>query len=125
MGKNAQFAELELSPEEKAKLDECVNMMVRHRYGEEGPPRKTTFAEIEQYASQIARTMGRAMSTRLAERHSEHYQDEEPCPGCGQLHPPKEAPRNRPLQTDDGEVTLREPVFRCPTCHRDFFPDAH
>ena len=61
----------------------------------------------------------------LAEQHAVHFAGEEPCHACGEKHLPKESPHDLRLQTEDGEVRLREPAFHCPPCERDFFPSTH
>jgi hypothetical protein len=66
--------------------------------------------------------VARALDAHLLEQHADHFSVEEPCPQCGETHPPKEHPFERPLQTEDGSVVAREPAFRCPPCGRDFFP---
>jgi hypothetical protein len=127
MSKDArdQDQDLDLSPAEKAKFDELVAMLARRGFGEQGPPRKTTFAEIERFGHQAGRMVGRAIDARLVAQHAEHFATEEPCPKCGEKHPPKEERHKLPLQTEDGDVELDEPAFRCPPCERDFFPSAN
>ena len=125
MSKEARTEDLELTAEEKKKFSELVALLARHGFGAEGPPRETTFAQMEQFGHRAGRMLARAVDAHLAERHAGHFAEEEPCPTCGQKHAPKSKPHDLPLQTDDGEVTLREPAFRCPPCERDFFPAAH
>jgi len=125
MSKDARNRDLELTSEEQLKFDEVVAMLARHGFGEEGPPRETTFAQIEQFGHQAGRMLARALDTQLASEHAEHFTGEEACPSCGQSHSPHDAPHALPLQTTDGEVVLHEPAFRCPQCERDFFPGAH
>lgn len=124
MSKDAQNEDLELTPAAKAKFDELVAVLSQHRYGEQGPPRETTFAEIEQFGHQAGRMLGRAVDAQLARQHAEHFPAEEPCPTCGEKHPRKKTDHPLPLQTCDGVVHLDEPFFRCPPCQRDFFPSA-
>jgi len=116
--------DVEMSPEAQAAFDSLVKLMSKQGFGEEGPPRETTFAEIEQFGHRVGRLVGRAIDAELVDRHAEHYAGEEPCPTCDQLRLPKKEPHALPLQTPDGEVSLREPAFRCPACDRDFFPGA-
>lgn len=124
MGKDARNQDLDLSPEEQKQFDRLVAMLAKRGFGEDGPPRETTFAQIEQFGHQAGQMLGRAIDAQLTEQHASHFTGEEPCPTCGENHPPKESPHNLPLQTEDGEVTLHEPSFRCPPCERDFFPSA-
>ena len=125
MSKDARNEDLDLLPEVKEKLDGLVALLAAHGFGEQGPPRATTFAEIEQFGHQAGRMVARALDERLAEQHAAHFQDEQACPTCGEKHSPKETPHELSLQTSDGEVTLREPTCRCSPCRRDFFPGTH
>ena len=95
------------------------NFLAQLAGGEDGPPRETTFAQIEKFGHQAGRMVARAVDAHLAEQHAEHFAGEEPCPACDEKVPSEESPHELPLQTQDGEVTLHEP-----TCRRDFFPSA-
>ena len=125
MSKDARNEDLDLTPEEKEKFSELVALLARHGFGAHGPPRETTFAQIERFGHRAGRMVARAIDTRLAEEQASHFAGEEPCPTCGEKHSPKNDPHDLELQTSDGEVTLREPAFRCPPCERDFFPGSH
>ena len=120
-----QDVDLELTAAERVKFDELVIMLAKRGFGEDGPPRHTTFAEIERFGHQAGRMLARAVDGRLLEQHADHFAAEEPCPQCGQTHVPKEHGHDHPLQTDDGSVVMREPAFRCSPCGRDFFPSTH
>lgn len=125
MSKDARNEDLDLTAAEREKFGELVALLARHGFGEEGPPRETTFAQIEKFGHQAGRMVARAIDTRLAEQHAAQFKGEEPCPACGEKHLPKESPHDLGLQTEDGEVRLREAAFHCPPCERDFFPGAH
>ncbi len=125
MSKDARNENLELTGVEQEKFHELVALLAKHGFGEAGPPRETTFAQIEQFGHQVGQMVARAIDARLAEQHAAHFAGEEPCPICGEKHLPKERPHDLRLQTDDGEVPLREPAFHCPPCERDFFPSTH
>ena len=125
MSKDARNEDLDLTPEVKEKFSELVAMLAQHEFGEGGPARETTFAEIERFGHRAGRMVARAVDARLAQQHAGHFAQEEPCPKCGEKHSPYSQPHGLPLQTDDGEVTLREPAFRCLPCGRDFFPATH
>jgi hypothetical protein len=125
MGKDARNEDLELTAEEKEKFSELVALLARHGFGAAGPPRETTFAQMERFGHRAGQMVARAVDARLAEQHAAHFAGEEACPTCGEKHLPKEIPHELGLQTEDGEVGLREPAFRCPPCERDFFPAAH
>ena len=114
-----------LSAEARQKFDELVALLAEERYGTNGPPIDTTFAEIEQFGHQTGRMLGRSLDEHLTHRHAEHFQ-EASCPTCGAFGE-SDAEKNkktRRLQTQDGKIPLAEPAFHCPTCNRDFFPSA-
>jgi hypothetical protein len=125
MGKDALNEDLDLTAEEKEKFVELVALLARHGFGAAGPPRQTTFAEIERFGHQAGRMVARAIDAQLAEQHAAHFVGEEPCPACGEKHLPKACPHDWGIRTEDGEVRFREPAFRCPPCERDFFPSTH
>lgn len=120
-----QGEDLELTTAEREKFEELVALLAKRGFGEEGPPRETTFADIERFGHQAGRMLGRALDTHLLQQHTEHFVGDEPCPECGEVHPPKPDPFERALQTEDGSVVAHEPAFRCSPCGRDFFPSAY
>ena len=113
-----------LNEEAQKKFDECVASVMALRYGSEGPPRNTTFAEIEEFGHEVGRMLGRAIDQRLTSRHAEQFQEAAACPTCRKVCQPKPTPVEREIQTSDGLVPIREPVCRCSVCNRDFFPSA-
>lgn len=115
-----------LSPEARQKFDELVSLLAREKYGDQGPSKETTFAEMEGFAHQAGRMLGRAMDTHLAVQQAENHFQEACCPTCGASgeSDDMEGAKTRPLQTVDGKILLTERVFRCPACSRDFFPSA-
>ena len=125
MSKDARNEDLELTAEEQEKFSELVALLARHGFGAKGPPRETTFAEMERFGHQAGRMVARAIDAQLAEQHATYFGGAEPCPLCGEKQRPKARPHDWGLQTEDGEVKLREPAFRCPPCERDFFPSTH
>jgi len=125
MSKDARNEDLDLPAEVRVKFRELVALLARQGFGEHGPPRETTFAQIEQFGHQAGRMVGRAVDAHLAEQHAAQFAGEASCPGCGAKRSPRESPHDFPLQTQDGEVTLREPSCHCPSCRRDFFPAAY
>ena len=125
MSKDARNEDLDLTPAAKEQFDQLVALLAQHGFGDDGPARETTFAEIERFGHQAGRMVARAIDAQLARQHGGHFSGEEPCPACGKKHPPKESPHDLELQTEDGTVTLHEPAFRCQPCERDFFPSTH
>ena len=114
-----------LSAEARQKFDELVALLAEERYGRNGPPIDTTFAEIELFGHQAGRMLGRSLDEHLTHQHAEHFQ-EASCPTCGASGESDvaENKKTRPLQTHDGKIPLAELVFHCPRCNRDFFPSA-
>lgn len=113
-----------LNDEARKKFDECVAALTALRYGAEGPPKDTTFAEIEEFGHEVGRMLGRAVDQQLTSRHAEQFQEAAACPTCQTLCELKPTPAERELQTSDGLVPIAEPVCRCSVCNRDFFPSA-
>lgn len=124
MSKDARNEDLDLTAEQQDQFEVLVALLADRGFGKAGPPRDTTFSEIEQFGHQVGRMVARAVDARLAQQHSLHFKGEEPCPSCAQKVPVTESPHALPLQTPDGGVTLHEPTCRCSTCRRDFFPSA-
>jgi hypothetical protein len=113
-----------LSPQARQKFDELVALLAEERYGPDGPPINTTFAEIEAFGHQAGRMVGRSLDEHLTYQHAEHFQQAS-CPTCGACDESDAArQKTRPLETVDGKIPLAEPAFHCPTCNRDFFPSA-
>ena len=81
MSKEAREAVV-LNDEARKKFDECVAALTALRYGSEGPPKDTTFAEIEEFGHEVGRMLGRAVDQQLAGQHAEHFQEVSPCPTC-------------------------------------------
>ncbi len=108
-----------LDAEAQKKWEDCVAAMTAMRYGSDGPPENTTFAEIEQFGHEVGRMMGRAVDQQLASQHVERFQKASVCPICQTVCEPKLSPSERELQTSDGHVALAEPVCHCSVCHRD------
>jgi len=113
-----------LSPQAQQKLDELVALLAAERYGPDGPPRNTTFAEIEDYGHQIGQVMARTVDEHLVQQHAEHFEEPSACPTCSLLVESNEGRKRRTMQTRDGTVPIEEPAFTCPTCNRAFFPSA-
>ncbi len=124
MGQESQIDALNLSPLAQRKIQELVALLADEDFGAEGPARDTTFATIEAFGHQAGRKVAWALDEHLTQRHAEYFQQEQICPTCGAQGDSSDPAKERRLQTCDGEVTLSEPAFHCPTCQRDFFPSA-
>ncbi|MCX7424028.1 MAG: hypothetical protein NTW96_00060, partial [Planctomycetia bacterium] len=101
-----------LTAEEKEKFSELVALLARHGFGAAGPPRETTFAQIEKFGHQAGRMVAGAIDSRLAEQHAAHFAGEETCPSCGEKHLSKESPHDLGLQTEDGDDWRPARLFR-------------
>ena len=124
MGKDARNQDLDLAPEVREKFEELVSMLSAHGFGPDGPPIDTTFAQIEAFGHQAGRMLARAIDEQVTEEHSEYFRDAKQCPVCEGHTDGEPQQKERSLQTVDGDVTLNEPAFHCPACHRAFFPSA-
>ncbi|MEO8496767.1 MAG: hypothetical protein ABI614_16990, partial [Planctomycetota bacterium] len=69
-----------LNAEAREKFDACVAALTAMRYGPEGPPENTTFAEMEEFGHEVGRLLGRAVDQRLASQHAEQFQKAVACP---------------------------------------------
>jgi hypothetical protein len=67
MGKEAQGAVV-MDDDVQEKLDGYVAALTATRYGPDGPPENTTFAEIEQFGHEVGRMVGRAVDQQLTRR---------------------------------------------------------
>ena len=96
-----------LSAEARQKFDELVALLAGERYGPNGPPIDTTFAEIELFGHQAGRMLGRSLDEHLTHHHAEHFQ-EASCPTCGASGESyaAENEKTRPLQTQDGKISI-------------------
>jgi len=124
MSKDARNEDLELSPAAREQFDQLVALLAKQGFGDDGPPRETTFAEIERFGHRAGRMVARAIDMYVANQHASHFAGEQPCPTCDENCPTKESPHELTFQTEDGHVTLHEPACNCSTCRRDFFPSA-
>jgi hypothetical protein len=124
MGKEAQRAVV-MDHDVQEKLDEYVAALTAKRYGPDGPPENTTFAEIEQFGHEVGRMVGRAVDQQLTSQHAGQFQKAAACPTCQTLCQPKPTLAERQIQTSDGRVPITEPVCHCSVCHRDFFPSTY
>jgi hypothetical protein len=124
MSKDAQ-KQIALTDEAQKKFAECVVALAACGFGPEGPPRDTTFAQIEEFGHEVGRMLARALDEQLTNQHAAHFQGEAPCPCCRTMCPVAKAPSTRKFQTTDGSVPLSEPICHCPVCDRDFFPSAY
>ena len=72
MSKDAQSG-IKLPAEARKKFDECVAAMAACGFGSDGPPKETTFAEIEDFGHEVGRMLARAVDERLADQPAFHF----------------------------------------------------
>jgi hypothetical protein len=123
MGKDAR-RQVNLTEDARKKLADCVAALASCRFGPEGPPLETTFAEIEDFGHEMGRMLARSLDQELTQQHSTHFSGSALCPCCQTECPIVENPKAREVQTIDGDVSLHELACHCPVCDRDFFPSA-
>ena len=80
MSKDARNEDLDLTPAAKEQFDQLVALLARQGFGDDGPPRETTFAQIERFGHGAGQMVARAIDARLVEQHAAHFTEEQPCP---------------------------------------------
>ena len=78
------------------------------------------FAAIEDRAHEAGRKVARLLCEQAASQCAESPQQPQACPDCGQLCPG--TIEERPLETRDGSISLREARHHCSQCRRVFPP---
>ena len=78
MSKDARNQDMDLPPEAREQFDALVETLAKHGFGEDGPPRETTFSQIEQFGHQAGQMVARAIDAELAQQHAAHFTDEDP-----------------------------------------------
>lgn len=90
-----------------------------------GPPMGTglrsaeTFAEIEQLATRIGRSVACHLTEQALQEQATDVAAEAPCPQCGRTC--RMTRHTRRLVTVAGKVSYAEPASHCESCRRDFF----
>ena len=121
-----------IEQEIEKKSRELMELMLE-RERARGKDRPVTFLEIEIAAGEMGRQIGRGIiSEAVAEQMASMIAEIEvvQCPECDKSCQRKVEKDGKPmtkdmvLQSPEGPVPIREPVFHCSTCRRDFFPSA-
>lgn len=94
-----------------------LGIQVRTLLGEDAK-----FHVMESAGHALGRAVAQVATERMALSRAERLTEAQPCPSCGKRCPLVH--RERPLETGDGPIDLREPVCHCSACRRDFFPSA-
>jgi hypothetical protein len=80
------------------------------------------YSVIEARAHELGRQLSRQIQTQHMEEIGVREGDIARCPSCGaRCETDRETRR---VTSIDGPLTVEEPVGKCPTCRRDFFPPA-
>jgi len=111
------------SPAVLAKLEELAALISHEKYGEEGPPKDLTWAEIEDVGHEIGRLTATEVDQKIQRQQAEKFDHHHDCPQCGRSCPPHAT--HRSLETREGPADLSEPTCYCNACERSFFPSTH
>lgn len=103
-------------------LDGVAKNLADKLYGPEGPPRGTTFADLEELVVQLGQALSREMLTTILHRQATTQSAAaDACPTCGRPATPED-PVPRTVTTRVGEAAWDEPHRHCDRCRRSFFP---
>lgn len=78
-----------------------------------------TFADIEQLALRIGRSMACQLTEQALQEQARDQAAEASCPQCGRVC--RITRHSRRLVTVAGEICYDEPASHCESCRRDFF----
>ena len=81
-----------------------------------------TLADMEEIAAVATQAIVREAVGAMAEAQAQTLAPQQPCPTCGKLCDVDR--KSRTVAVRGGTAELHEPVARCSTCRRDFFPSA-
>lgn len=111
------------SPEALKLIQELGRLIGAEKYGPDGPPMETTWAEIEDAGHELGKLVATEYDQIMQRLHAEKFDDNHFCPQCGKEASP--SVKHRDLTTRDGTADLSEPEFRCVSCERSFFPSKN
>ena len=86
------------------------------------PGMDVTLADMEEIAALAAQAIVAGAVRTMADEQAETMGSQQPCPTCGRLCDVHR--KSRTVAVRGGTAELDEPVARCSTCRRDFFPSA-
>ena len=86
------------------------------------PGLDVTLADMEEMAAVATQAIVRGAVGTMAEEQAQTLSPQQPCPTCGKLCDVHR--KSRIVAVRGGTAELHEPVARCSTCRRDFFPSA-
>ena len=85
--------------------------------------RETRLTDMEDELGKVANQLVQQVLPVLLRQQGEQVADAACCPRCGGILDEK-PDQTTPLQTRRGRVHWKQPVRRCNTCRRDFFPSG-
>ena len=104
-------------------LHAAAKNLLHHLYGPDGPPWGTSFAQVEDLAAQIGRSLGTELLQQALQRQAGQPVPAPllACPVCGR---PTTAgpPEPRSVRTEQGTADWQEPSSHCEHCRKAFFP---
>ena len=86
------------------------------------PGLDVSLEDMEEIAALATQAIVREAIGAMAEAQAQGLAPQQPCPQCGKLCDVKRT--SRTVAVRGGSAELQEPVARCSTCRRDFFPSA-
>ena len=110
------------SPEALELIQQLGRVIGAEKYGPDGPPIETTWAEIEDAGHELGKLVATEYDQIMQRQHAEKFDQTHACPQCRKQSSP--SVKHRDLTTRDGTADLSEPEFRCGVCERSFFPSA-
>jgi hypothetical protein len=98
-------------------------IIVRERWGEEGPGLDVDLTQMEDVGMAAVRGLLAGTLESATQQQASQLGEQQTCPDCGRMCPLKH--EERPIVVRSGGVfEHREPKAHCPACRRDFFPSA-
>lgn len=88
----------------------------------DAPGLDVSLADMEEIAALATQAIVREAVGTMAEQQAQTLAPQLPCPSCGKLCDVKR--KSRTVAVRGGTTELHEPVARCSTCRRDFFPST-
>jgi hypothetical protein len=112
-----------------AELENYLKGVAKHFiervYGPDGMPWGTRFADLEDIAVELGRTVSRSMIEQAVARQTSAVPAEaEVCSGCGQPVTPTSDTEPRAVSTQVGTAQWEESKRYCPKCRAAFFPSV-
>jgi hypothetical protein len=86
------------------------------------PGLDVTLADMEEVAALATQALVAGAVGTMADEQARTLDAQQPCPTCGKLCDLHR--KRRSVAVRGGVAELAEPVARCSTCRRDFFPSA-